>query len=127
MAVIDVDESTWEKEVLKSETPVIVDFWAPWCPWCRRLEPEFRALSEEYGGRLKFFKLNVDDSPKVGPRYGVMGLPTLKFFCAGRPLGEIVGYLPRKALKMQLDNMLAAYKDCLDQSTPTTGHAPGHT
>ncbi len=80
--------------------------------------PDFDSLSDEYRGRLEFVKLNADESPDIASRYGVQGLPTLKFFCAGRPIAEIVGYLPRSTLKMQLDGMLSMYKDCLDQSSP---------
>ncbi len=80
--------------------------------------PDFDSLSDEYRGRLAFVKLNADQSSDIASRYGVQGLPTLKFFCAGRPIAEIVGYLPRNNLKMQLDGMLSMYKDCLDQSSP---------
>ncbi len=80
--------------------------------------PDFESLSDEYRGRLAFVKLNADQSSDIASRYGVQGLPTLKFFCAGRPIAEIVGYLPRNTLKMQLDGMLSMYKDCLDQSSP---------
>ncbi len=80
--------------------------------------PDFDSLSDEYRGRLAFVKLNADQSSDISSRYGVQRLPTLKFFCAGRPIAEIVGYLPRNALKMQLDGMLSMYKDCLDQSSP---------
>ena len=123
MSAIDVDSSSWEKQVLESNLPVIVDFWAPWCPWCRRLMPDFDSLSGEYSGRLVFAKVNADESPEIASRYGVQGLPTLKFFCAGRPIAEIVGYLPRNSLKMQLDGMLSMYKDCLEQSSPMKEHA----
>ena len=81
--------------------------------------PDFNSLSGDYGGRLAFARVNADESPDIAANYGIQGLPTLKFFCAGRPIAEIVGYLPRSSLKMQLDNMLSMYKDCLDQSSPT--------
>jgi thioredoxin 1 len=118
LAAIDVDSDNWDEKVLGSQIPVIVDFWAPWCPWCKRLMPDFESLSDEYRGRLAFTKLNADESPDIASRYGVQGLPTLKFFCAGRPIAEIVGFLPRNSLKVQLDGMLSMYKDCLDQSSP---------
>jgi thioredoxin-like negative regulator of GroEL len=85
--------------------------------------PDFEALSNEYSGRLSFAKVNADASPEITSRYGVQGLPTLKFFCAGRPLAEIVGYFPRKALKTQLDQMLSTHKDCLKQSSPLKRNA----
>jgi thioredoxin 1 len=80
--------------------------------------PDFDSLSDEYRGRLAFAKLNADESPDIASRFGVQGLPTLKFFCAGRPIAEIVGYLPRNILKTQLDAMLSMHKDCLNQSSP---------
>ena len=80
--------------------------------------PEFDSLSDEYSGRLVFAKVSADASPEIASKYGVMGLPTLKFFCAGRPLSEIVGYVPRSSLKTRLDEMLSAHKDCLEHSSP---------
>jgi thioredoxin 1 len=115
--VVDVDSTTWDREVLQASVPVIVDFWAPWCPWCKRLMPDFESLATEYVGRLAFVKVNVEQAPELAPRYGVKGLPTLKFFCGGRPLAEIVGYLPKTSLKAQLETMLSNHKDCLAQSS----------
>lgn len=117
MPTVDVKSSNWGETVLRSNLPVIVDFWAPWCPWCKQLMPDFESLSNQYADRLLFAKLNVDDAQDLASRYGVQGLPTLKFFCSGRPIAEIVGYMPRDPLKMQLDRMLSMYKDCLDRSS----------
>jgi len=115
--MVDVNSAAWDKVVLQSSVPVIVDFWAPWCPWCKRLMPDFDSLSSEFVGRLAFVKVNVEESPEIASRYGVQGLPTLKFFCGGRPLAEIVGYLPRASLKTQFEMMLSNHKDCLAQSS----------
>ncbi len=115
--VVDVDSATWDREVIQSSVPAIVDFWAPWCPWCKRLMPDFDSLSNEFVGQLTFVKVNVDQGPEIASRYGVQTLPTLKFFCAGRPLAEIVGYLPRTSLKTQLEMMLSNHKNCLAQSS----------
>lgn len=79
--------------------------------------PEFDSLSDEYTGRLQFVKVNTEVAPDIASTYGVQGLPTLKFFCAGRPIAEILGYMPKTSLKMQLDQMLATHKDCLEQSS----------
>lgn len=122
MATLDVDSSSWGEKILASDLPVIVDFWAPWCSWCRRLAPDFDSLSGQYAGKLLFAKVNVDENHAVAGRYGVLGLPTMKLFCAGRPLAEIVGYLLKNALKAQLDRMLSMYKECLEQSTPMEKH-----
>lgn len=117
MSFIDAISSDWEEKVLKSDIPVIVDFWAPWCPWCKRLAPDFESLSAEYAGRLLFAKVNVDESPEIAEIYGVQGLPTMKLICSGRSITEIVGYLPKDALRKQLDGMLIMYKGCLEQSS----------
>ena len=117
MPTLDVDSNDWDEKVLGSRIPVIVDFWAPWCPWCKRLMPEFDSLAAEYTGRLEFVKVNTEAAPDIASTYGVQGLPTLKFFCAGRTIAEIVGYMPKPSLKMQFDRMLTMHKDCLDQSS----------
>lgn len=118
MAVKDVTADGWDSEVLGSERPVAVEFWAPWCPWCRKLTPEFEALSTEYDGKLVMLKLNSDAYPDIAQRYGIMGLPTIKMFCQGRGVGEIVGYMPRPRLKAELDRLIGNHRDCLDSSSP---------
>lgn len=120
MPTIDVTSENWEEEVAKDPKLVLVDFWAPWCPWCRKLAPDFEALSSEYQGRVKFAKVNADDNPDIAEKYGVQGLPTLKFFCMGRPVAEIVGYMPKPALKGEIEMNLPIYKQCIDQSSPLT-------
>jgi len=117
LSLIDVGSANWDSAVLKSPVSVIVDFWAPWCPWCKRLEPEFGSLSNEYAGRLVFAKVDVEQYPEIAEKYGVQGLPTLKMICSGRPVGEIVGYLPKDTLRNQLDLMLSTYDQCLKQSS----------
>ena len=95
-----------------------VEFWAPWCPWCRKLTPEFEGISGEYEGKLTMLKLNSDDYPDISQRYGIMGLPTIKMFCQGRPIGEIIGYMPRPRLKAEIDKVLQNHKECLESSSP---------
>lgn len=118
MVVRDVGSADWDRQVLTSQTPVAVEFWAPWCPWCRRLIPEFEALSPEYDGRITMLKLNSDDYPEIAQRYGVMGLPTIKMFCRGRVIGELIGYMPRPRLKAELDRLLQNHRECLESSSP---------
>lgn len=118
MVVRDVGSNDWDQQVLRSQLPVAVAFWAPWCPWCRRLTPEFEELSAEYESRLTMLKLNSDDHPDFAQRYGVMGLPTIKLFCKGRTIGELIGYLPRPRLKTELDRILQNRRDCLESSSP---------
>lgn len=120
MTAIDLTSGNWENEVTKAPNLVLIDFWAPWCPWCRKLAPDFEALAGEYQGRVKFVKVNADDNPDIAEKYGVQGLPTLKFFCEGRPVAEIVGYLPKPALRAEIEKTLPIYKECITQSSPLT-------
>jgi len=80
--------------------------------------PELESLSGDYSGRLRFAQLNSDDYPEVAERHGVMGLPTTKFFCEGREVSEIVGYLPTPRLKAEIDRIISQHRVCLDQSSP---------
>ena len=79
--------------------------------------PEFDALASEYEGKLTMLKLNSEDHPDITMRYGVMGLPTIKVFCRGRPIGELVGYMPRSRLKAELDRLMQNM-ECLQSSSP---------
>ncbi len=124
MSLRDVNPTDWDKTVAKADTLTVVDFWAPWCPWCRKLTPELEALAPQYSGKINLVKLNVDEAPLIASRYGVMGLPTLKFFCGGRDVGGLVGYMPRNVLRAELDRALTTYKDCLSQSSPLRSGKP---
>ena len=118
MVARDIGTSEWDRQVLQSRAPVAVEFWAPWCPWCTRLTPEFQALSAEYENRLMLFKLNTDDHPEIAQRYGVMGLPTIKLFCRGRTIGELIGYMPKPRLKNEFERILQNHRECLEKSSP---------
>ncbi|MFQ5950536.1 MAG: thioredoxin family protein [Candidatus Geothermarchaeales archaeon] len=121
MGVIDVSSDTWEGDILKSQDPVVVDFWHEQCVWCKRLDPDYQALSEEFEGKVTFAKLNVLEShenQQISFQNGVMGTPTLKFYCGGRAVGELVGYAPRTRLKAGIQDMLNNNEKCLEQSTP---------
>src|SRR3954452_4324626 len=89
--VSEVTDATFESEVLKSDVPVVLDFWAEWCPPCRALAPTFEALAERYEGQVKFVKLNVDDNQSVPQRFGIKGIPTLVFFDGGREAQRLLG------------------------------------
>ncbi len=117
MSLRDVNPSEWDRVVSNADTLTLVDFWAPWCPWCRKLAPELEALAPQYRGRINFVKLNTEEAPLIASKYGVMGLPTLKFFCSGRVVGELVGYMPRNMLKIELERYLGRYKECLAQTS----------
>ena len=86
-----VATADFDKEVLESDVPVLVDFWASWCGPCRAIAPAVDAVAEEYAGRAKVLKLNVDESPEIAGRYGVQSIPTLIIFKGGQKVGELVG------------------------------------
>ena len=101
--VFEVGDDTFESEVLKSDVPVVVDFWAEWCPPCRALAPTFEELAARYSGGVKFLKLNVDENSSVPQRFGIKGIPTLIFFDGGSEAERIVGALGREALARVVD------------------------
>ena len=120
MSVVEVNADDWEKEVLQSETLVLVDFWHERCPWCKRLDPIYEVVAEEYRGRVKFAKLNVlssHENQHIGVENGVMGTPTLIFFCEGRSVGTTVGFQPRERLRQLVDDMIQRHEECIGQST----------
>ena len=104
----EVNEASWDADVLGSELPVLVDFWADWCGPCKMIAPAIHDLAVEYGGKLSVAKLDVDDSPNVAMKYGVRSIPALIFFKEGKPVDQIVGAVPKGALKKKIDAVLAS-------------------
>jgi thioredoxin 1 len=100
--LVVVTDATFQKEVLESEQPTIVDFWASWCGPCRMIAPVFEELSSQYSGKVKFAKVNVDENPKIPANYGVRGIPTLIMFKEGKVVDQVVGAVP----KNQLENIV---------------------
>jgi thioredoxin 1 len=103
-----VNESDFDQVVLRSETPVLVDFWAEWCGPCRTLAPTVEAIAEQYEDAARVFKLNVDDSPAVARRYGIQGIPTLILFQDGVEKERIVGVLSQEKISRTIDRYLHA-------------------
>lgn len=97
--LIHVSDSDFENEILKSDQPALVDFWAPWCGPCQRIAPIIDELAKEYKGKVKVAKINVDESRKVATDLGVMSIPTLILFKGGQVVDKIVGLVPKDRLK----------------------------
>lgn len=104
---VTVTDSSFDADVIKSETPVLVDFWAVWCGPCRMVAPVVEELATEYDGKVRFAKLNVDENPVVAQQYEVRAIPTLLLFKGGRIVDQIVGAVPKRAIKSKLDGALA--------------------
>ena len=102
----DTTDATFEGDVIDSDLPVLVDFWAPWCGPCRMVAPIVEELSEEYDGKVKFVKLNTDENPQVAGKYGIRSIPTLLVFKGGEPVGQIVGFRPKSDLEKRLQEVL---------------------
>ena len=102
-AVTDTD---FDEKVLKSDLPVLVDFWAEWCMPCKMIAPIVEELSQEYVNKLDFAKLDVDSNPSTAMTYGVRSIPTLLIFKGGKPIDQIVGAVPKGALKKKIDSAL---------------------
>jgi thioredoxin 1 len=98
----NVTEATFEQEVLKSETPVLVDFWAEWCGPCHAVAPVLDKIAEERNGELKLVKVNIDEEQGLAQRFGVMSIPTMILFKDGAPAAAAVGAQPKSALERQL-------------------------
>ncbi len=102
-----VSDADFDEKVLKSDLPVLVDFWADWCMPCKMIAPIVEELSQEYDGKLGFAKLDVDSNPKTAMAFGVRSIPTLLVFKGGQPVDQIVGAVPKQILKKKIDSALS--------------------
>jgi thioredoxin 1 len=103
---ISVTDETFADEVLKADTPVLIDYWAEWCGPCRMIAPVLEEIAEDYAGKLKVAKLNIDENPATPPRYGIRGIPTLMLFKNGNVEATKVGAVSKSQLSAFLDNNL---------------------
>lgn len=99
----DVNDQNFEQEAVRSDTPVLVDFWAAWCGPCKMIAPVIDAIAEQYTGKLKVMKLNVDDNPKTAGSFAVMSIPTLVLFKGGKEIDRFIGSMSKEDLAKKLD------------------------
>jgi thioredoxin 1 len=107
---IHVSDETFEKAVLQSPIPVIVDFWAPWCGPCQMVAPVLEQIAQEYAGKVNVAKVNTDDCPQWATHYGVRGIPTMLFVAHGQVVDRMVGAAPLPVIKQRLESVLAKAK-----------------
>ena len=103
--VADVTDQNFQKEVMESTLPVLVDFWAPWCGPCRMVAPVVEKLAESYEDKLKFCRMNVDQNPKTAAQYNIMAIPALMFFTSGVVVDTVVGAVSEHVLKQKIDDL----------------------
>jgi thioredoxin 1 len=104
--VLNISDASFESQVLNSDLPVLVDFWAPWCSPCHQISPIIEKLAEDYAGRAKFYRLNVDENPLAASKFQVQSIPLLLFFKGGKVMGQSLGVVPAAVIRTKLEAIL---------------------
>ena len=104
--ILEIDDITFDAEVLKSDKPVLIDFWAPWCGPCMAISPMVEQLAGEFGDKIKFVKCNVDDNPISPGKYGIRSIPTLMFFKDGNVVDQVIGIVAKSKLEEVINKIL---------------------
>jgi len=107
LGVLDVNDASFDQEVLKSKQPVLVDFWAVWCGPCKAIAPIVDSVAATFAGKLKVAKVNVDENGATPSRYGIRGIPALLFFKDGQVVDQVVGYQPQDQIEEKIKRLLA--------------------
>jgi thioredoxin 1 len=105
--VVEVSDANFDEEVLRSEQPVLVDFWAVWCGPCKAIAPIVDGVAAAYAGKIKVAKVNVDQNGATPSRYGIRGIPALLFFKGGKVADQIVGYVPQEVIEEKVKRLIA--------------------
>jgi thioredoxin 1 len=106
MSIISVNKDNFDQEVLNSDIPVLVDFWAQWCGPCRALNPTIEELASEYEGKIKIAKVNIDENPEISSNYSVMSIPTLLIFNNGEVAEQMVGLVPKEKIEKKISSQI---------------------
>jgi len=107
--IIDITDQNFEEEVLNSDLPTEVDFWAPWCGPCKMVIPIYEKLSEEYEGRFKFCMINVDENQRAATKYQIMSIPMQKYFVDGQQVDEILGAVPEQVIRSRVEEIIVRF------------------
>ena len=103
---VELNDANFEEEVLKSDIPVLVDFWAEWCAPCRVIEPLVDELAQQYSGKVKVGKMDVDQNPQSSMNYGIRSIPTLLFFKEGKPVEQLLGAVPKDQIEEKITELI---------------------